>query len=147
MIILIASVALLVGIMTGFFLSHCIESKDERNRDKRELAYYRNLISHKSGWNIELGSYNLVSFDGGNSWYNYKTVNRAAVHQFGGFVNQDGMADLTPADNKLVERLWAWDRFNDLMSGKATVDPTDPKSKAILENVGITVVKKNSIED
>jgi hypothetical protein len=127
-----------VFIILGFYIS---SQNGELKRTKTELEWYKTAIKTKNGWSNGYGSYRIVSFDGGETWYNYEG------HADPEATRNDGFYFLTPTDTALVKHIKAWDAIYKFVDKNGPIDFTAKdlsveEQKQLLEDVGFELKEK-----
>lgn len=132
-----ALVAILVSCFVGRYAARL---KSHNNRMARDLHWYKQLFQIKSGWTEGFGSYRIITFDWGETWWNVETVHRAASHKYGGHVSNDGFKLLGPADPELVRRVEGMMAMRNYTARNGPLNPAKSLDRAIMENAGFKVV-------
>ena len=96
-------------------------------KSNEALDWYKNQIKTETGSGILTGNYCLVSFDGGETWYN------SDRSKSGGWTN------LHPADPALLKRIKAIDALCDHQD---KLNLSNPADQELLHNAGFTIEKK-----
>lgn len=125
-------------ILSGIYVSN---TSDKIKRLDTELTWYKNVIKTKNGWSKGYGSYKLVSFDRGETWYNYEG------HSDPEATRNNGFHFLTPADTTLVKHIKAWDVLTQYVEKNGPVDFTAKdlsveEQKQLLEDAGFEIKEK-----
>jgi len=118
-----------------------LDVKKNSERIEKEITWYKKAIQTKNGWSKGYGSYNIVTFDGGETWYNYKgSVDPEATRN-------DGFYFLTPTDTVLVKHINAWDVLTNYVEKNGPIDFSGKDlsveaQKKLLEDAGFEIKEK-----
>jgi hypothetical protein len=125
-------IAIATLVLLGVVVTASLQDRENRIRREREdLNYYRQTYLTRSGWADKFGSYQLLSVDGGKSWYSVKERDNKSK-------------ELTSADPALLAHLDAWARITKIINTKGPLDPTKPEDVALLQTAGFTITKSQT---
>lgn len=132
-------VLLIIGIVYCYY-NHI---KPSTYRDARTAMWVNNFLKTHNGWTAykNYGSYLLVSFDHGKTWYSAEHTDHEAIETPIGYVAQFGFKNLKPADPELLDHVNAFDGLIE-MSKRGGANLNDPADVESLRKAGITVTKK-----
>lgn len=132
-------IGMLVVVLIILLGVYYVSTGNKIDRLESDLEWYKKAIQTKQGWSQGFGSYKIVSFDGGDTWYNYEPNSDPEASRSNGF------HFLTPADTVLVKHLKAWDALTNHVEKNGPLDLSTDEQLKIMEDVGFTI-KADSIK-
>lgn len=120
-------------LLLGLFVFVTIrDQRAEVRRDRRNLEGFRSTFKVKTGAIMGLGSYSLLSVDGGKTWYDTRVTSD-------GYVLNGRVEEIRPG---LLEKIQAFDALTDHVTKHGPINLSGPgttEGMELLQDAGFSI--------